>query len=69
MKEINMAGKHVISTFDKDLICWPTGDDISDLAPCTQEEANTRMLVHLLLAAKQGHKKVLVRTINRGDRG
>jgi hypothetical protein len=34
------------------------------LAPCTQEEADTRMLLHLEHAVRQGHNKVSIHTVD-----
>ena len=37
---------------------------MSDLAPCTHEEADTRILLHLEDAVKQGYNKVSIRTVD-----
>ena len=38
--------------------------DVSDLAPCTHEEADTRILLHLEDAARKEYKTVLIRTVD-----
>ena len=38
--------------------------DLSSLEPCTQEEADTRMMFHLNHAANQGHRIEFVRTVD-----
>ena len=38
--------------------------DVSGLAPCTHEEADTRILLHLEDAVKQGYNKVSIRTVD-----
>ena len=39
-------------------------NDISSLAPCSHEEIDTRMLLHVQDALQQGHKKILLRTVD-----
>ena len=31
---------------------------------CTQEEADARVIIHLLHAAATGHKKIVIRTVD-----
>jgi hypothetical protein len=38
--------------------------DLSGLSPCQQEEADTRMMLHLHHAAQQGHTKAYLRTVD-----
>lgn len=40
------------------------GCNISPLEPCSQEEADTRIMLHLFHAAEQGHKVAFVRTVD-----
>jgi hypothetical protein len=56
--------KQVISTHGEKVVCSPTRDNLDDLEPCTHEEADTRMLLHAADAAKQGSKKILLRTVD-----
>ena len=35
---------------------------MSSLEPCNQEEADTRLLVHVLDACSSGHRRILIRT-------
>ena len=39
-------------------------DSLEDLAPCSHEEADTRLLLHAEHAAKLGLRKVLIRTVD-----
>ena len=55
--------KQVISALQKDVVCTHTRD-IAGLAPCTHEEADTRMLLHVEDATKQGYTKVSIRTVD-----
>ena len=56
--------KQVISTYGKQVLSTLPRDDTSSLAPCTHEEADTRMLLHVQDAVQQGHKKILLRTVD-----
>ena len=38
--------------------------DLSDLSPCQQEEADTRMMLHLRHAVDQGRTKAYLRTVD-----
>ena len=35
-----------------------------DLAPCDHEEADTRLFLHARHCAQNGHKKVVIRSVN-----
>ncbi len=55
--------KQVISTYHNDVLCTQTRD-LSGLAPCTHEEADTRILLHVEDAAMCGHTKIAIRTVD-----
>ena len=55
--------KQVISTCHTGVLCTQSRD-MSGLAPCTHEEADTRILLHLEDAVKQGYNKVSIRTVD-----
>ena len=57
-------GKQVISTKGKSVVCSQHRDDITDLSPCEQEEADTRIVLHAQDAAKRGYNRVMVRTVD-----
>ena len=38
--------------------------DVNSLAPCNQEEADTRMMLHVAHAAQHGHHQIQVRTVD-----
>ena len=44
-------------------MCIPPRD-ISHLAPCDHEEADTRMILHVADVVNDGHQKVLLRTVD-----
>ncbi|CAC5369406.1 unnamed protein product [Mytilus coruscus] len=45
----NFAEKVVVATNALDALCYPPHDDVSSLAPCSHEEADTRIMVHGLM--------------------
>ncbi len=55
--------KQVISTYHTDVLC-NKARDLSGLAPCTHEEADSRVLLHVEDATKQGHTKISIRTVD-----
>jgi hypothetical protein len=57
------TGRQIIATYHKDVLCTRQRDTIG-LAPCTQEEADTRIFLHVSDATKHGYRKVLIRTVD-----
>ena len=57
------TSKQVITTHHVDVLCT-NRQDVLGLAPCTHEEADTRMFLHLEDAVQQGHDKVSIRTVD-----
>ncbi len=55
--------RQVISTHHKDALCIQQRD-ITPLAPCTQEEADTRIFLHVSVAVNHGYGKVMIRTVD-----
>ena len=53
----------VIVTHHKDVICTQQRNT-TNLAPCTQEEADTRIFLHVSDAANHGYAKVMIRTVD-----
>ena len=58
--------KQVISTCHTAVLCTQSRD-VSGLAPCTHEEADTRILLHLEDVVKQGYNKVSIPTVDTGE--
>jgi len=57
--------KQVVTTHDLDVLCININQQqVSTLTPCTHEEADTRMLLHLKNAVQQGHNSVSIRTVD-----
>ena len=59
---IDISGKQLISTYEQHVIC-KLPQETSPLSPCTQEEADTRILLHACDAAKHGYDKIMIRTV------
>ncbi|XP_071135420.1 uncharacterized protein [Mytilus edulis] len=60
----NIFGKTIIATDGQHVLCNPPRDDMLGLAPCNQEEADTRIMVHIADAIKEGHTRVMIRTVD-----
>ena len=56
--------KQIISTLGDQVICYPPRVDVSNLAPCSHEEADTRMLLYAADAANPGFRKIVIRTVD-----
>ena len=44
-----------------------TDASVTNLAPCSHEEDDTRLLLHVADAVKKGHRKLCVRTVDTDD--
>jgi len=55
--------KYIMATFGEGVICSQT-NDFDPLAPCTHEEADTRLLLHVHNAVKAGYKRIAIRTVD-----
>ena len=53
----------IITTKGEDVLRWQP-NDTSRLSPCTQEEADTRMLLHAQDAAQDGLRRAMLRTVD-----
>ena len=54
---------HLLTT-NADIVLSNKATDITALSPCQQEEADTRMMLHLRHATMQGHTEAYVRTVD-----
>ena len=66
MKSYNASGKVIVSTQGE--LVNTAGhialQDIETLQPCSHEEADTRIILHVLHCAKQGYKRISIRTVD-----
>ena len=61
----NLSGeKNVYTTCGQDVLCCRVRQDILSLAPCTHEEADTRMLLHAVDSASRGYPRIILRTVD-----
>ena len=56
------AWKEPVCTFNTAVRCKRPGRDTSQLEPCTHEEADTHIMVHIADCRSQGHQKISIRT-------
>ena len=59
-----LADKELVITEGDDVLSKPPLLDTAALAPCNHEEADSRMMLHAAHAAHNGHKKILIRTVD-----
>ena len=53
----------IVVTHHKEVLCnWTR--DTTGLAPCTQEEADSRIFLHVLDASSHGCNKIMIRTVD-----
>ena len=55
--------KHIIATYGEEVLCNKKYDS-ARLQPCQHEEADTRMILHLMDATKNGCRRALLRTVD-----
>ena len=54
----------VLCAFD-DMVSCSTCFDLSEINPCSQEEADTKIFLHVFnMVSKQGHKNIKIRTVD-----
>ena len=56
--------KQLVVTSDMEVLSKPPLPDRSSIAPCTHEEADSRMLLHVAHAARNGHHKIMIQTVD-----
>ena len=56
--------KQVYVTNGEQVLSNPRKEDNAALNPCQHEEADTRMLWHVAHAARHGHSKILIQTVD-----
>ena len=56
--------KQLVVTSDTEVLSKPPLPDRSSIAPCMHEEADSRMLLHVAQAARNGHHKIMIQTVD-----
>ena len=64
LQRITVSSQYLLLTTKANIVLSNKPTDLSDLSPCPQEEADTRMMLHLCHAADQGHTKAYLRTVD-----
>ena len=59
---IVIEGKQIVATHRTKVLCSPPLTVGSHLSPCSHEEADTRMMVHVADAVGNGHKSIMTTT-------
>ena len=57
-------GKVIYATEGINVLTTMTNADLASLAPCSHEEADTRLFIHAGDAARKGHRKLCIRTVD-----
>ena len=57
-------GKELYATDGTGVLCSPADSSVACLAPCLQEEADTRLFLHVADAVRKGCKKVTIHTVD-----
>jgi len=60
----NLKDKQLVITDGEEVCSKPPLSDLSSLAPCTHEEADSRMQLHASHAARHGHHKIMIRRVD-----
>ena len=55
-------GKELYSTCGDRVLTSANRPDLRSLEPCNHEEADSRLLVHVLDACSSGHRRILIKT-------
>ena len=54
----------IYATVGEDVLSADTDADVTNLAPCSQEEADTRLLLHAADAVQKGYSNIYIRTVD-----
>ncbi|CAB3998852.1 Hypothetical predicted protein [Paramuricea clavata] len=57
-------GKELYASDGSGVLCSPAESNLARLAPCSQEEADTRLLLHVADAVQKGCTKITIRTVD-----
>ncbi|PIK35466.1 hypothetical protein BSL78_27714 [Apostichopus japonicus] len=64
MEWFDQEDKQLVITDGEAVLSKPLLPDLTSLAPCNHEEADSRMLLHASHAAKHGHHSIVIRTVD-----
>ena len=61
---LQIKGREVYATDGPNVNCSFHQADLAGLVPCSHEESDTRLFLHMADAVKKGHKRLLLRTVD-----
>lgn len=65
LTSLQVEGKEIYTTLEEKALHYGSQrDDLSNLEPCTHEEADTRIMLHVKDASVCGYRKIMIRTID-----
>lgn len=56
--------KDVYTTCGQNVLCTHVHRDVSALAPCSHEEADTRIILHMVDTINNGYHRIMIRTVD-----
>ena len=62
IEKCKVSGTQIVSTCHESIVCSSGDISLGNLAPCTQEEADTRLLLHAADCVRQQHSIIIIRT-------
>ena len=62
--EIDVNGKNVFATDGENALCSSKSQNMDQMSPCIHEKADTRIIIHCFDAARKGHQKLMIRTVD-----
>lgn len=64
VKSLHVAGNNIITTDGEHIQCSPEDVVTIGIQPCSHEETDTRILLHVSDGLKHGYQKILIRTVD-----
>ena len=64
MDWFDQEDKQLVITDGKEVLSKPLLPDLTSLAPCNHEEADSRMLLHASHTVQHEHHAILIRTVD-----
>ena len=61
--DVILQGKQLVTTLNEECRSNPVFD-LTSLAPCSHEEGDTRVMLHVAAASSEGHRRILIRTVD-----
>ena len=64
VQSLHDEAKELVVTYGEAVTCLPRQEDESSLAPCSHEEVDTRIMLHVAHAAQHDHCRIQVQTVD-----